>query len=302
MNVKIKKLEMRLIKKIIFACAITVLSVQAAVAEGIIFQDLTLQEGLDKAKKENKKVFIDVYATWCGPCKYLSSNVFVDENLGAFMNEHFVSLKIDGEKGDGLQLMRDFSLNSYPTMLFLNPEMDLLKKIVGVVGADEIEAAGNELIFPETTLIYQMEKKYDEGNRDRAFLAEYVVELLNREEDPELIVASFLEKYPDPNLNENNEFLVFCVGITDRDHPSMKSFLEDLKALSEIHGEFVLTKLNMILMGVVDDAVAANDSSLIAPELDKVYPFYAAFEEEDAVVSRDEMLGMMEEMFNDAGE
>lgn len=288
---------MRSVKKILFAFAIITLSIQASFAEGIIFQDLTLKEGLEKAKKENKKVFIDVYATWCGPCKYLTKNVFIDENLGAFMNEHFVSLKIDGEKGDGLQLMRDFSLNSYPTMLFLNPEMDLLKKIVGAVGADEIETAGNEVIFPETTLIYQLEKKYEEGNRDRAFLAEYTVELLNNDGDPEKVVASFLEAYPEPNLNENNEFLVFCVGITDRDNPSMKAFLGDLANLSEIHGEFVVTKLNMTLMGIVDDAVEANDQSLLSPELEKVYPFYAAFEDEEALVSKDEMLGMMVEMF-----
>lgn len=290
---------MRSLKKIIFAFAIITLSIQASYAEGIIFQDLTLKEGLEKAKKENKKIFIDVYATWCGPCKYLSNNVFIDANLGAFMNEHFVSLKIDGEKGEGIQLMDDFNLNSYPTMLFLNPEMDLLKKIVGAVGADEIETAGNEVVFPETTLIYQLTKKYEEGNRDREFLAEYVVELLNTDRDPSKVIASFLEKYPQPDLKDNNEFIVFCVGITDRDHPSMKAYLSDLEGLSELHGEFVMTKLNMTLIGIVDDAVEANDQSLMATELDKVYPFYAAFEDAESLVAKDEMLGMMEEMYMD---
>lgn len=290
---------MRSLKKIIFAFAIITLSIQASFAEGIIFQDLTLKEGLEKAKKENKKVFIDVYATWCGPCKYLSNSVFIDANLGAFMNEHFVSLKIDGEKGDGLQLMEDFNLNSYPTMLFLNPEMDLLKKIVGAVGADEIQTAGNEVVFPETTLIYQLRKKYEAGNRDRSFLAEYAIELLNTDGDPVNVIESFLEKFPQPNLNDYNEFVVFCVGITDLDHPSMKAYLADLKSLSEIHGEFVMTKLNMTLIGIVNEAVEANDQSLIATELDKVYPFYAVFEDAEALITKDEMLGMMEEMYDE---
>ena len=109
--------------------------------------------------------------------------------------------------------------------------------------------------------------------------------------------ALILEKYPDPNLKENKEFLVFCVGVMDRDHPSMKAFLTDLTGLSEIHGEFVVTKLNMTLMGIVDDAIEANDQSLLSSELEKVYPFYASFEDEEALVSKDEMLGMMVEMF-----
>ena len=186
-------LEMRSIKKITFALAIIAFSIQTTFAKGINFQDLSLKEGIEKAKKENKKIFIDVYATWCGPCKYLSKNVFVDDDLGAFMNEHFVSLKIDGEYGDGLQLMNDFNLDSYPTMLFLNPEMDLLRKIVGAVGADEIEAVGNEVIFPETTAIYQLTERFNAGERDREFLAEYLVEVLNNDGDVDPIIEEFLK-------------------------------------------------------------------------------------------------------------
>lgn len=287
------------VKKIIFAFAIVVISIQTSFAKGIDFQNLTLKEGIEKAKKENKKIFIDVYATWCGPCKYLSKKVFVDKDLGEFMNEHFVSLKIDGEKGDGLQLMTDFDLNSYPTMLFLNPDMDLLKKIVGAVGADEIKSAGNAVLFPETTAIYQLEKKYDTGNRDRDFLAEYVVELLNTDGEPELIIADFLELYPSPNLKDNNEFLVFCLGIHDREHASMKAFLSDLANLSEIHGEFVTTKINMTLYGIVTDAVEEQDKSSISTEIEKIYPFYVDFIEEEELVSKVELIEMMEELYDE---
>ncbi|PHR35220.1 MAG: hypothetical protein COA38_02705 [Fluviicola sp.] len=287
------------VKKIIFAFALVVISIQTSFAEGINFQHLTLKEGLEKAKKENKKVFIDVYATWCGPCKYLTKNVFVDEGLGAFMNEHFVSLKLDGEKDDGLQLMNDFNLDSYPTMLFLNPDMDLLKKIVGAVGADEIELAGNEVVFPETTAIYQLEKKYDTGNRDREFLAEYVVELLNTDGEPALILANFLELYPAPDLTNDNEFLVFCLGIDDRDDPTMKVFLNDLDGFREIYGEFVIMKLNMTVYGIVTDAIEADDRSIVSTEIGKIYPFYADFVEEEDLVSKEEMIEMMEEVYDE---
>lgn len=293
---------MKSIKKALFTLAIAVISVQASFAAGINFQDLTLQEGIEKAKKENKNIFIDVYATWCGPCKFLSANVFTDEGLGEFMNEHFISLKLDGEKGDGLQLMRDFKLSSYPTMLFLNAEREELKKLIGVVGPEVIEAAGNDILFPERSAIYQMEEKYNSGNRDRAFLAEYITESINNDREAEEILANFLELYPEPNLTDNDEFIVFCLGIHDRNHPSMKAFLTDLSDLNEIHGEFVTTKLNMTLYGIVTDAVEAGDQAIISREVENIYPFYADFIEEEALVSQEEIVGMMEEMYAEGGE
>ncbi len=204
---------------------------------------------------------------------------------------------MDGEKGDGLTLMNTFDLDSYPTMLFLNEDMELLKKIVGVVGAEEIESIGNEVIHPETTAIYQLEQKYKAGNRDRSVLAEYAVELLNADREVETVVDEFLAKYPEPNLNDENEFLVFCIGVMDRDHMSMKSFLGNLNGLAEIHGEFVMTKLNMTLFSIVGDAIDAEDESMIEIELDKIFPYYAAFVEDEAAVSKEEILGMMKEMY-----
>jgi thioredoxin-related protein len=293
---------MRSVKKIIFAFALLAISVQTSFAEGINFQDLTLEEGLEKARKENKKVFIDVYATWCGPCKYLSKNIFVDEDLGEFMNANFVSLKIDGEKGDGLGLMSDYSLDSYPTMLFLNPEKDLLKKIVGVVGAEEIEAAGNAVLFPEETPIFKMTERYKGGEKDREFLAEYIVEVLNNDGDVDPILEEFLELYPEPNVREENEFIVFCIGVSDVDHASMKEFLSNLSELSETHGEFVITKLNMTFLGIVNKAVESNDKSVIVKDVDKVYPFYAEFENPEALIEKQELIQMMEELYEEEAE
>jgi len=290
---------MKLLQKITFLFAIIALSAQTSFAAGINFQNLSLEEGLEKAKKENKIVFIDVFATWCGPCKYLSANVFVDDDLGAFMNEHFVSLKIDGEKGDGLQLMNDFNLDSYPTMLFLNPEMDLLKKIVGAVGADEIQSIGNEVLHPETTLIYQLTQRYEKGERERDFLAEYTVEVLNNDGDVDPVLEEFLKLYPEPNIKDENEFIVFCLGVTDVDHASMKAFLNDLTELSEVHGEFVITKLNMTFLGIVNKAVESKNAAILQDDLNKIYPFYADFEDPEAVVDKEELLQMMEELYEE---
>ena len=43
-----------------------------------------------KAKDENKIIFVDIYATWCGPCKLLKRTTFTDKEVGDFFNANFI--------------------------------------------------------------------------------------------------------------------------------------------------------------------------------------------------------------------
>ncbi|MBR9923313.1 MAG: DUF255 domain-containing protein [Bacteroidetes bacterium] len=96
-------------------------SITSLQAQGIAFFDGTYQEALDKAEEEGKLVFIDCYATWCGPCKWMSANVFTDETVGDYFNEHFINVKMNMEKGEGLFLSRDFNIRAYPTLIIVDP-------------------------------------------------------------------------------------------------------------------------------------------------------------------------------------
>lgn len=90
--------------------------------KGIEFFDGTYTEALERAKKENKHVFLDVYATWCGPCKMLKKQTFKDEEVGNYYNKNFINIAIDGETEEGRKLMSLYNINSYPTLLIVDSE------------------------------------------------------------------------------------------------------------------------------------------------------------------------------------
>ena len=89
-------------------------------AQGVIFEKGTWKEVLEKANRENKIIFVDIYTSWCGPCKLMASKEFVQEKAGEYFNPRFVSVKIDMEKGEGVELRKRYDVNAYPTLLVLN--------------------------------------------------------------------------------------------------------------------------------------------------------------------------------------
>src|SRR5690349_18921000 len=49
---------------------------------------------LKKAKAENKYIFLDAYATWCGPCKEMDNNIYTDKEVDSNLNRKFVNVKV----------------------------------------------------------------------------------------------------------------------------------------------------------------------------------------------------------------
>ncbi len=59
----------------------------------------TIEEAQKAAKKDGKPLMVDVYTQWCGPCKMLASRTFMDDQLAAYVNQHFHAVKFDAEGG-----------------------------------------------------------------------------------------------------------------------------------------------------------------------------------------------------------
>lgn len=122
----------------------SILLVSLLSAQGISFDKSQYTDLLAKAKKENKLVFIDAYASWCGPCKMMDRNVFTQKEVGDYYNTNFINAKIDMEKGEGKELAKRFRVFSYPTYLFLNGDGQIVSRKIGYIDANNFIQAGME--------------------------------------------------------------------------------------------------------------------------------------------------------------
>jgi len=107
--------------------------------KGIIFQTMSLEEAKLLSKKTGKLIFIDIYASWCGPCKMMAKGPFQDEKVGSVYNSSFINLKIDAEKdADGEFVSRAYAVSAYPTTVFIDGDGKLIKKFVGYRSEDNL--------------------------------------------------------------------------------------------------------------------------------------------------------------------
>lgn len=114
--------------------------------EGITFFNGTWKEAVAKAQQENKPIFLDIYATWCGPCKMLAHNTFSNKKVAEFYNGSFINVSLDGEQGDGSALANQLKIIGYPSLLFFDKNGNAVLYSAGYVGAGEFIKMGKEAL------------------------------------------------------------------------------------------------------------------------------------------------------------
>lgn len=109
---------------------------------GIKFSKISFEKAIKEAKSSGKLIFIDVHTSWCGPCKEMAKTTFTDSEVGKVFNGKFINLKIDAEEdNDGPMISKAYSVTAYPTLLFVNGEGKLVRKLVGKQSKEKLLAS-----------------------------------------------------------------------------------------------------------------------------------------------------------------
>jgi thiol:disulfide interchange protein len=101
---------------------------------------------MEKAKSENKIIFLDFYADWCGPCKQMDREVFQDNQIGEFFNENFINFKVNGDRGPGRELANLYDVKGYPTVVFIDPKGVVLNRQIGLIFQEQLMSLAEQSI------------------------------------------------------------------------------------------------------------------------------------------------------------
>lgn len=165
-------------KKTILSLCLCILSV-VAFGQGIHFESGNFEQALSKAQTENKVLFIDAYAVWCGPCKLMSDKIFVDPEVGEYFNQYFVGLKLDVERGEGPAIKTRYAIEGLPGYLFLDSEGNIVFRGSGAMTKEKflelLENARKAAADPNS--VGRMAARYAMEYNNESFLKEYLDKL-----------------------------------------------------------------------------------------------------------------------------
>ncbi|MDB4583091.1 thioredoxin family protein [Draconibacterium sp.] len=114
--------------------------------DGISFHQGTWEDALQLAKKEGKPIFLDISASWCGPCKMLKARTFPNEEVGKFYNANFINVAVDGEKGEGIKLAGKYRIKGYPSLIFIDRNGELIAQTAGYRNPKQFIDIGKQII------------------------------------------------------------------------------------------------------------------------------------------------------------
>lgn len=132
-------------KKLLLLIIFTPLSITAQNKSIQFEKALSWEQVKQKAKNENKYIFLDYYATWCGPCKKMDKEVYTNDTVANYFNQNFISVKIqmDETENDTKEVQRwrkdaeamardnQYRIQVYPTYVFLSSEGSIVHKETG---------------------------------------------------------------------------------------------------------------------------------------------------------------------------
>lgn len=249
---------------------------QLTYSQGIEFQHITFDEAIQKAKEENKMIFIDFYTQWCGPCKKLAAGPFREAKVGEFYNAHFINLKLDAEK-EGFDVARKYEVSSYPTLMFVDGNGKMIYRSGGIKHATDmvgfaklgLNALNDKYSFEELQSLFA--HKQD----DEVFLKRYYEKMMEYGISPAEGIDAWLKVQTEVNesdaemmqfLLKNTHFL--CVG--GKAHEILTTNYDHYQTLATDYQKRVLSRMEEgMLQNTMRQAYKARNPELMRLFIEK---------------------------------
>ena len=231
-------------------------------AQGIDFFQGSWEEALKKASSEDKMIFVDAYAVWCGPCKRMAKTVFTEESVGAFHNKHFINMKIDAEKGMGIEFRQKYPVTAFPTLFYIDPTGKVVQQSKGFKSPEALIQLG-DLALRNYAGNSKFVSMYENGQRSPEVVYNYL-KAKNKAGEPDIKAANEYIRSQE-NLDTEENLKILYEACLQCDSKIFDLFLERKQKIIALVGKGeVENKINKALEATIRRAVTFESKELLA--------------------------------------
>lgn len=250
----------RIILNLILCCSLVFPAMAQENNEGIHFFEGTWEEALQKAKEENKMIFMDCYGSWCGGCVQMEKKIFPLKEVGDFYNKNFICLKRNmDEEGENAMLKKRFDIVGYPTFVFTSSEGYITWQGAGYMEAEQFIALGKKALSMKGK--GDEERFFAQGERDKDFIKSYIDTCLSykQADKVERILNKLYEEKGINILKDPYYWELFENCCANIDAPLSLAVVKDYKKICKMQGEFKVDQKIRNLYANTRQVRALND-------------------------------------------
>jgi len=248
--------------KTLFLLLSGVIASQYVISQGINFTEGDWVSIKEKSKAGNKIIFVDAYAEWCGPCKWLAKNVFTNDTVGKFYNANFICYSLDIEKGEGVDFAKEYKVKVMPTLLYIDSAGNMLHVSVGSRKVKEFIELGEIALNPEKRFS-GFQKNYKSGNREPEFIRGYLKQLSETGQDVSEVSAWYFATQNESDMLSAENWEMIKKFVRYRDHKMFGYLMKNKdKYISVVGKEEVDNKICEVYKGSLRQALYQGKDSL----------------------------------------
>ncbi|UCD18134.1 MAG: thioredoxin fold domain-containing protein, partial [Candidatus Zixiibacteriota bacterium] len=113
----------------------------------IVWRDY--DEGMTLARQNGKHIMVNFATKWCGYCKKMNKTTFTEREIIGYLNEYFITIKVDGDSKrelniDGYKISErnltraEYRVTGYPTYWFLKSDGEKIGPAQGYKSKDQL--------------------------------------------------------------------------------------------------------------------------------------------------------------------
>ena len=97
---------------------------------------LSYDKGMALGKSQQKKVFINFFATWCSFCRMMDTKTFTDAAVVNYLNDNFVPVKVDVDQEQ--EVAAQYNIRPLPDMWFVSEKGEAIGNKPGFTGPEDM--------------------------------------------------------------------------------------------------------------------------------------------------------------------